>query len=103
MINALDYVRRPSEYLRVEWRPQAWPWVDPLKDLEAEVLAIDNLLKSRSAAIKERGYDPERVDREIADDQKREKSMGLERRDKGTAAQQQPEDQTPQRKKPNVA
>ena len=103
VINALDYARRPGEYLRVEWRPQAWPWVDPLKDLEAEVLAIDNLLKSRSAAIKERGYDPERVDQEIADDQKREKSMGLERRDKGTAAQQQPEDQTPQRKKPNVA
>ena len=101
VVNALDYARRPKEYLRVEWRPQAWPWVDPLKDLEAEVLAIDNLIKSRSAAIKERGYDPERVDQEIADDQKREKSMGLERREKGAPAKQ--EEEPPAKRKTNAA
>ena len=103
VINALDFERRPEEYLRVEWRPQAWPWVDPLKDLEAEILAIDNLLKSRSAAIKERGYDPEQVDREIADDQAREAAEGLQRRETSRAAQEPEEKEPAKKKKPNAA
>lgn len=90
-LDARDYQRRPQEYLNVEWCPPAWPWVDPLKDIEAQVLAIDNLLTSRTAVIKETGREAEDVDREIAADQEREKREGLERRD--TARAPQPEQQ----------
>lgn len=98
-LNALDYSRRPEAYLSVEWRPQAWPWVDPLKDIEAQVLAIDNLLTSRTAVIRETGYDAEAVDAEIAADQEREKQAGLERR--GTARAPQVQDVGPKPVKRN--
>ncbi len=84
-VSALDYARRPQAYLDVEWSPQAWPWVDPLKDVEAEVLAIDNLLKSRTASIKSGGRDAEDVDAEIAADQAREEKAGLKRGKQGQA------------------
>lgn len=86
VLDADDFARDPQAYFDVEWRPQAWPWVDPLKDIEAEVLAIDNLLRSRSASIRETGYDPETVDEEIGADQEREQQMNLQRRGTSRAA-----------------
>src|SRR5690606_34298307 len=45
----------PSEYQTdkvakraVKWIPPKWEWVDPLKDRQAEKLAVDNGFKSRS-------------------------------------------------------
>lgn len=73
-----DYRKNP-EWYTAEWRPPAWDWVDPLKDVQAEILAIDNLLKSRSAAIADLGYDREEVDRVLAADQKSEREKGLVR------------------------
>jgi capsid protein len=66
--------------------------VDPLKDIQAEVLAIDNLLKSRSQSIKESsGADRETVDAEIQGDQESEDQKGLKRRDqKATQARPDP-------------
>lgn len=87
VIDYADYRANMALYLDVEWRPQAWPWVDPVKDIEAEILAVDNLLKSRTAVIKQTGYDREQVDLEIASDQDSEKRNGLERRATSRAAQ----------------
>ncbi|EFT5537046.1 phage portal protein, partial [Salmonella enterica] len=39
--------------------------VDPVKDINAEIMLIDKGLKSRSAVILERGDDPEKVFSEI--------------------------------------
>jgi lambda family phage portal protein len=90
VIDARDYARRPELYLDVEWQPQAWPWVDPLKDIEAEIMAVDNLLTSRTRVIKRMGDDPEVVDRETADDQAREDRSRLRRGGKaaGNATEQ---------------
>jgi len=60
---------------RVVWIPPKWEWVDPKKDLEAEVLAKDNNFKSRSQIIIEQGGDPEEVDEQIAKDREREKKL----------------------------
>jgi len=84
VIDARDYARSPEAYLDVEWQPHAWEWVDPLKDAEAEILLIDNLLKSRTRAIKGMGYDPEVIDREIAEDQAREDRARLRRGSKSS-------------------
>jgi capsid protein len=49
----------------------------PVQDVQADVLAINNKLKSRSEALLERGYDAELIDREIASDMAREQRLGL--------------------------
>jgi len=36
-----------------KFRPRRWPWVDPEKDANANVIAVDNRLKSRSEVIEE--------------------------------------------------
>ena len=93
IVDARDYKRRPKAYLDVEWSPPKWPWVDPLKDIQAEVLAINNLLKSRSQSIKETsGSDRESLDLEIQSDQQSEKQKGLVRND-AKAATVQPDQQ----------
>lgn len=79
VINARDYGRNQNLYLDVEWKPPAWPWVDPLKDVEAEVIALDNLIKARSETIAERGYDAVEIDDQIKADQDREQALQLDR------------------------
>ncbi len=72
-----DYLRDRRAYRRVEWRPQGWRWVDPLKDIMAEQLAVRSGFKSRSAVIAEQGYDREVVDRQIAEDNASADALGL--------------------------
>ena len=76
-IDARDYARRPEAYLDVEWRPPSWAWVDPLKDMNAEVTAVRAGFKPRSAVINEMGYDEEEVDRQVAADNARADELGL--------------------------
>lgn len=66
-----------EELEAVRWLPPRWDWIDPSKDVAAELEAIAGGLKSRSQAISERGDDPEALDREIAADRAREASLGL--------------------------
>ena len=84
-IDRKEFASFPERYLDVEWSPPAWEWVDPLKDAEAEIALVDNLIKSRTQVIKGRGYDPEVVDREIAADQEREDKLKLRRNEKAAA------------------
>lgn len=50
----------------VEWQPRGWPWVDPLKDIQAVELAISLGLDSRKATLAEEGREVEDVFAEIA-------------------------------------
>jgi capsid protein len=52
-------------------------WVDPAKDVAAEVAAINAGLMSRRQAVAARGYDLEQLDAEIAADNERAASLGL--------------------------
>jgi capsid protein len=40
-----------------EFQGRRWPWVDPLKDVQASVLAINNLLTTRTKVLAEQGGD----------------------------------------------
>lgn len=73
------YLANRLQHIRARFIPPKWDWVDPKKDIEAEVLAIDNLLKSRDDSIEEQGYDPEETDDRIMASQEREADLGLER------------------------
>ena len=72
-----DFDANPAAYLGCSWLPPKFDYVDPMKDVQAEILAIDAGLKSRSQAISERGYDAEQVDAEIAADKERADDMRL--------------------------
>ena len=77
-IDAPGFENDPESWLGAEWYPPAFPWVDPLKDAEAEVALIQAGLKSRRQAVAERGYDVAALDAEIAADHAREKALGLD-------------------------
>ena len=52
-----------------EFKPRRWDWVDPLKDMQADVLAVEKGFKSRRAIIAEQGGDIEDVFQDIAADE----------------------------------
>jgi len=57
-------------YKRAAWQPRRWNWIDPLKDVNANIASIDNGLRSRSDVIREQGGDPEDVWAEIETENK---------------------------------
>ena len=61
----------------VKWIAQGFDWVDPLKDQQAQQMAVRNGFKSRSEVVSELGYDVEEIDQEIAEDQRRASELGL--------------------------
>ena len=66
--------------LAVQWIPPRWDWVDPLKDIQAQLLAIEAGLLSRRKAVEATGYDIEEIDRENAADRDRAEGLGLQYR-----------------------
>lgn len=80
LAGALDlpgFAREPAPWRRVQWIPPRWDWVDPLKDIQAQVLAIGAGLASRRKAVEATGYDVEEIDRENAADAARAAALGL--------------------------
>ena len=72
-----DFASQPASYQAAQWIPPRWDWVDPLKDQQAQVLAIEAGLTSRRKAVEATGYDVEEIDRENAADAARAASLGL--------------------------
>ena len=76
-LDARDYLANRDDYLAVQWHTPKWAWVDPEKDVKAEIMAIRAGLKARSMSINETGMDEEEVDRQIANDNERADELGL--------------------------
>jgi lambda family phage portal protein len=68
---------RLEDLLPVQWIAPGFAWVDPLKDVQAELAAIAGGLMSRRQAVAGRGYDVESVDAELAADKARADRHGL--------------------------
>jgi lambda family phage portal protein len=69
---------QPMEfYRRSRWILPKWDWVDPLKDRQAEKLALEMGTSSRDESIVEEGKDPAEVDRQRAAGRDREERLGL--------------------------
>ena len=62
-----------------DWKPRRWGWVDPEKDVNAQIKAVDNHFKSRRQVISESGGDIEDVLRDIKRDEELAESVGLEK------------------------
>jgi len=60
-----------------ELDPPRWDWVDPLEDIQAQVLAMEAGIVSRRKVVQGTGYDVEEIDRENATDAARVAALGL--------------------------
>jgi len=76
-ISVADFATETRSYLRVKWIPPRWDWIDPEKDINAELKSVRSGFKSRSDVVESMGGDPEEVDERIAADQKRADAAGL--------------------------
>ncbi len=76
-IDPVEYLLNREYYTNVQHCPQGWDWVDPLKDGQAEILLLNNKIKSRAEIIAGRGEDIEEVDRQIAEDEERAARLGI--------------------------
>jgi lambda family phage portal protein len=73
-----DYATDKRPFQRAKWITPKWEWIDPLKDRQAEAVAVDNGWKARSDVIEAEGYDPEETDARIAADKERADKLGLQ-------------------------
>lgn len=69
---------RLPQYESVYWQCKRWAWVDPEKEINAAVIAIENRLKSRTRVVAEQGEDLEDVYSEIAAENQLAEDMGLD-------------------------
>jgi len=63
----------PEEYEDARWTARGWAWVDPLKDGQAAVLAIENGLASRTSILAEQGVSYEDVLKELKNEKEKAK------------------------------
>lgn len=58
-----------DKFNAASWQPRRWPWVDPVKDIQAAILAINAGLKTAQQVAAEQGLDIEDVYRQLAKEQ----------------------------------
>ncbi|MFG1266906.1 phage portal protein [Xanthobacter sp. DSM 14520] len=76
-LGAPGFERDPEAFLSARWITPRTDWVDPAKDVQAELDAIAGGLMSRRQAVEARGLAVEELDAEIAADRAREATLGL--------------------------
>jgi lambda family phage portal protein len=70
--------RDPSKFMAGAWRPRGWQWVDPLKDVQASILAVDSGLASRQSIVSERGEDFEDILEQLSEEDQLIEDYGVE-------------------------
>lgn len=66
-----------DKFMAQTWLPRRWPWVDPMKDIQATVMAINNRLQSRTRAVADQGDDLEDVLDEIEEEERLAEQKGV--------------------------
>jgi lambda family phage portal protein len=67
-----------QKYFDVTWSPKRWQWVDPFKDVQANAMAIQWGLKSRTQVVAETGNDLEDIFGQLADENAMAEQFKLE-------------------------
>ena len=60
-----------------EWHPHGFSWVDPLKDVQSQLLAVQNGFTTRHKILAEMGYDYDEIMDELQEEQKDMEARGL--------------------------
>jgi lambda family phage portal protein len=87
-------LRQGTTFRKVRWMLPPWAGADPYKDRQEQILAIQHRLKSRSDVIESDGFDAAETDERIAEDQERERRLGIGSGPSNTVA---PRPQPPER------
>jgi lambda family phage portal protein len=66
------------KFLAVRFSPRGWPWVDPLKDMQAAVLAIENGMACRTDVLSEMGEDFEEVLEKLAEEKQMAEDLDVQ-------------------------
>lgn len=70
--------RELDEFEDVDFMARGWDWVDPLKDIQASVLAIDAKLDTRQATVAQEGRDISEIIEALAEEAKLIQKFGLD-------------------------
>lgn len=92
VIRPLGYAEKRSDYHKIEWRPQAWKYINPVQDIQAQVMAKDNHLASGDALVEESGHDAAEVDKQNVQAELRRKEL---REEAGLAAMEEDDEGSP--------
>lgn len=81
-VNVTQAVRVPESKRMVEpeceWQPRGWTWVDPLKEVNAQKIAVDNHFRTRQSVLAENsGADFADTAAQLAEEKEILKSYGL--------------------------
>jgi len=71
------YADQKDEVAETLWVPQGWPYSHPVQDIDADKNAVRAGFISRSKVVLSNGEDPEQIDAELAEDNKRADGLGL--------------------------
>lgn len=70
-------------YDKAEWHPRSFPWVDPLKDAQAELLKLNAGLTTRHKILASEGYDYDEIIKELDSEKADSDRLGLKVDTKG--------------------
>ncbi len=65
------------KFVTVKWLPKGFEWVDPIKEIEADILEVENNFTTKAAKIAERGGDYEDIIAQRALEIQKEKELGI--------------------------
>jgi len=77
LLDIPDYAANRGKYQAVEWVAPGWSWIDPQKEVTADILAIQNGGKTMSQWCAERGYDWRDQLEQMAKEKKTAEELGL--------------------------
>ena len=85
-----------DKFNAAEWRGRSFDWVDPEKDINADLAAIRGGLKTRSQVVAERGMDLEDIYEQLEEEEKLAKLYHLNLDMGGTAIKPGPKENQPE-------
>ena len=68
----------PDEFYRPIWWPRSWDWVDPQKDVQAEVIALKNRITNYQRILGKRGLDWREEFKQMVIEEKFAEEIGLD-------------------------
>lgn len=77
LLNIPDYWVCRDKYQNVEWMFPGWSWIDPMKEVNADIMAIQNGCKTLAQWCAERGYDWREQLQQMALEKATAEEMGL--------------------------
>jgi capsid protein len=72
-----DYATNRKSYIKIDWRPDGWEWVNPSEDVNTAKALVRNGFASREQIVTETGGDIDEVDRQNEERNKITDEAGL--------------------------